>query len=113
MLDMFLSTCGANIKAARNVDTALAYLDSTPTIDAIVSDLSMPGRDGFDLIRQVRRHGTLADVPAIALTGFYEKYANARQEGYDLFLQKPMDFEKLCNAIQTAIATKRDVRSAG
>jgi CheY-like chemotaxis protein len=113
MLDMFLSTCGASVKTARNVGTALAFVDSTPSIDAVVSDLSMPERDGFDLIRQPRRHKTRADLAAIALTGFYEEFANARREGYDVFLQKPVDFDKLCVAIQTAIATKRHLRSAG
>lgn len=113
MLDTFLTTCGATVKAARNVDTALAFIDTEISIDALVSDLSMPGRDGLDLIRSVRRHKFRADIPAIALTGFHEQYSNARREGYDVFLQKPIDFDKLCIAIQTAIATKRDVRHAG
>ena len=113
MLEMFLTTCGATVKAARNVDTALAFIDTEPNIDALVSDLSMPGRDGLDLIWSVRRHKLRANIPAIALTGFYEQYSNARREGYDVFLQKPVDFDKLCNAIQLAIATKRDARYAG
>ena len=113
MLDTFLTQCGAEVKAARNVDTALSFINTEPSIDALVSDLSMPGRDGLDLIRQVRRHKTRANLPAIALTGFYEHYADARRAGYDVFLQKPVDFDKLCSAIQTAIATKRDVRDAG
>jgi two-component system CheB/CheR fusion protein len=113
MLDTFLTQCGAEVKAARNVDTALSFIDTDPSIDAVVSDLSMPGRDGLDLIRHLRRHKTRANLAAIALTGFYEHYADARRAGYDVFLQKPVDFDKLCNAIQTAIATKRDVRNAG
>jgi CheY-like chemotaxis protein len=112
MLDTFLTQCGAEVKAARNVDAALSFINTHPGIDAVVSDLAMPGRDGLDLIRQVRRHQTRANLPAIALTGFYEQYADARRAGYDVFLQKPVDFDKLCNAIQTAIATKRDVRDA-
>jgi CheY-like chemotaxis protein len=68
MLDTFLTQCGAEVKAARNVDTALSFINTEPSIDAVVSDLSMPGRDGLDLIRQVRRHNTRANLPAIALT---------------------------------------------
>ena len=113
MLDTFLTQCGAEVKAARNVDTALSLIDTEPSIDAVVSDLSMPGRDGLDLIRQLRRHTTRANLPAIALTGFPEHYADARRAGYDVFLQKPVDFDKLCSAIQTAIATKRAARNAG
>jgi CheY-like chemotaxis protein len=112
-LDTFLTTCGAKVKAARNVDAALSFVDTERSIDAVVSDLSMPGRDGLDLIRHVRRHKTRATLPAIALTGFYEQYADARRAGYGVFLQKPVDFDKLCSAIQTAIATKRDIRNAG
>jgi CheY-like chemotaxis protein len=113
MLQTFLTQCGAIVKAARSVDAALRYIDSHPSIDALVSDLSMPGRDGLDLIRVVRRHQFHADLAAIALTGFHEQFTNARREGFDVFLQKPVDFDKLCNAIQTAVATKRDIRSAG
>lgn len=113
ILETFLKACGAGVRAARNVDAALAYFDTNAPFDALVSDLAMPGRDGLDLIRAVRRRKHHADIPAIALTGFYEQYSYARREGYDVFLQKPVDFDKLCIAIQTAIATKRDVRSAG
>src|SRR5688572_14622507 len=113
MLDTFFKACGAVVRAARNVDAALAFFDTDSHFDALVSDLSMPGRDGLDLIRAVRRSRHHPDIPAIALTGFYEQYSNARREGYDVSLQKPVDFDKLCIAIQTAIATKRDVHRRG
>src|SRR3954470_14523877 len=75
LLQTAFRACGAHTVAARNVVTALAYLDAA-RFDALVTDLALPDRDGLDLIRTVRgrRPGPERMIRAIAVTAFYEQY---------------------------------------
>src|SRR5262249_53187223 len=58
---------GAYVRAAASVDQALEWIDELE-FDAIVSDLSMPGADGYALLTRLRASGV--DIPAIAVSGF-------------------------------------------
>ena len=100
-LASFLHACGAHVLKARTASGALAYVDTTPKLDAIVTDLAMPEMTGIDLVRTVRAHPRRSELPVIALTGYYEDYANA--EGFEAFLKKPVDFDQLCTAILTFV----------
>src|SRR2546429_1515869 len=64
-----LELCGAKVLVAESAKTGLdAYLRDRP--DAIVSDIAMPGEDGYWLVREVARHRNTRDVPAVAGTAF-------------------------------------------
>jgi CheY-like chemotaxis protein len=105
LLRTVFQRCGAIVSTARDVDTALAVL-RTGRFDAVVSDLAMPIRDGLELIRSVRESaGDERKIAAIAITGFYEEYAapRAREAGFDVFLQKPVDPVVLGAGVRAAI----------
>jgi CheY-like chemotaxis protein len=55
VLGTILKACGAHVLEARDATDALAYVDTTPGLDAIITDLSMPGMDGVELARKVRQ----------------------------------------------------------
>src|SRR5688572_6248385 len=97
MLGTFLRACGANVLQARSASAALGYVETQPRIDALVTDLSMPVMDGIELVRRLRDHPSRSNIPAIALTGFYESYLDTA--GFTAFLRKPVDLDKLCKAI--------------
>lgn len=89
-----LEDYGAEVVAVRSVTAAL---DAIPQHrpDVLVSDINMPGRDGYDLIRAVRalpRHRGGA-TPAIALTAFgtAEERARALNAGYMNHFAKPIE----------------------
>jgi CheY-like chemotaxis protein len=103
MLGTFLRACGAYVLQARTGTGALAYIDTQPLIDAIITDLSMPGMDGVELVQRVRQHPSRAWIPAIALTGFHENYMNTERAGFTAFLRKPVNFDALCKSITDAI----------
>ena len=108
MLAMFLRACGASVFEARTAPAALAYLDTQSRIDVIVTDLSMPEMDGTELVRRLRAHRSKSNVPAIAVTGFYDYYMDT--SGFTAFLRKPVDLDRLCDSIKDAI-TKGHPRS--
>lgn len=97
VLRAILSEAGAAVQVATNAHEALQRLRSF-TPDVLLSDLGMPGEDGFALIRQVRESG--ASTPAlraIAVTA----YAGEKDEqqalaaGFDGYLKKPIEPRRL------------------
>lgn len=93
-----LRTSGADVVIAQSVDEALSALHRTsPSL--IVSDIGMPGEDGYEFIRKVRsqppeRGGR---VPAVALTALArsEDRQRAMRAGYQLHISKPVDASEL------------------
>jgi two-component system, chemotaxis family, CheB/CheR fusion protein len=108
VLCTLLRSCGARVMEARNGATALAYIDLHPSIDAVVTDLSMPFMDGVELVRQLRQRRSMRPLPAIAVTGFYENYMDTAGAAFDAFMRKPVNFDDLCRTIRTLAKTGDD-----
>ncbi|CAG1018340.1 two-component system, sensor histidine kinase [Burkholderiaceae bacterium] len=94
MLQIILADHGALVTAAHDVDQALATLDPQ-AIDVIVSDVGMPGKDGYELIREIRRREMATQsprTPAIALTSFTraQDEEQAINAGFDAHCPKPL-----------------------
>jgi len=90
-----LSDCGARVVAAESAAEALSVLERTmPTV--LLSDIAMPGQDGYDLIRQVRaleKSRGNRPIPAAAVTAFAraEDRANVIDAGFHVHIAKPFD----------------------
>jgi CheY-like chemotaxis protein len=84
---------GADVTAVARVEDALRVLQSGPP-RVLVSDLVIPGHDGFTLIRRVRRMEKEdgGGLPALAISGFgnAEQRRYALAEGFDEYLAKPV-----------------------
>jgi CheY-like chemotaxis protein len=97
ILVLVLEHAGATVTAVASARDALERLtEARPTV--LVSDLGMPERDGFDLIRQVRALGYSAqDLPAVALTAFVQKddARLALHAGFQVHVPKPVDPREL------------------
>jgi two-component system CheB/CheR fusion protein len=70
--------------------------------DVVLSDISMPGMDGFEFLSKLHALPGYQDVPAIALTGFGrpEDVQRAHSEGFYAHLTKPFDIEALAGLLQ-------------
>lgn len=101
LLMKMLIGVGAEVTAAASAREALEAIAKS-RLDVLVSDLGMPGQDGFDLIREVRKRGHHPrDLPAIALTAFVHKN-DAREAllaGFQVHVPKPVDPHDLTAAI--------------
>ena len=104
MLATVLEANGASVTQAGAVPEALRTLEKAD-VDVIVSDIGMPGEDGYSLIRQVRaaERERTSVTPAIALTAFArgEDRRRALREGFQLHLTKPVDPAALAAAVAT------------
>jgi signal transduction histidine kinase len=72
----------------------------------IISDISMPGVDGYTLLAELRRMPGLEAVPAIALTGHAmdEDRARALAAGFSVHISKPVDPEELLRVVRRLTA---------
>lgn len=101
LLAFVLEQCAAVVTATASAAEALeAFLRDRPQI--VVTDLAMPGHDGYWLLRQVREHAPASAVPAVALTAFTERYSReqALAQGFDAFLSKTIEPDELCYALR-------------
>ena len=105
-LGLFLNQMGANVVVARNAFEGLeAIKNNHPNL--VVSDIRMPGMDGFGLLREIRALGPDAggSVPVIAMTAHITHADRARilNAGFQAYLPKPFTPDKLVEAILTVL----------
>jgi CheY-like chemotaxis protein len=97
-----LEAAGASVISANSGRAALSALDEH-TPHAIVSDLGMPGMDGFELLAQLRQSPVESrrNVPAAALTAYARSEDRTRslKSGFQLYLSKPIDPGELVAAV--------------
>jgi hypothetical protein len=104
VLSVMLSESGIEATTAASVQEALKLLKSwQPKI--LVSDIGMPGEDGYSLIRQIRRLSPTegGSIPAVALTA-YSREEDRKQvllAGFQMHVSKPVEATELLQAIAT------------
>ncbi|HLM58590.1 MAG TPA: response regulator [Pyrinomonadaceae bacterium] len=101
LLQMLFSHRGYDVLSASSAAEAVARCaERCPGL--IVSDISMPGVDGYMLLSELRRMPGLERVPAVALTGHAhaEDRERALEAGFSVHLPKPIDPDELFRIIQ-------------
>ena len=100
-----LTDCRAVVTTTGDVDEAVRLV-GTGRFDALVSDIGMPGQDGYDLIRRVRALGKAGggDIPALALTAYAraEDRVRAVSAGFMTHVTKPVDAAELVTMVASA-----------
>ena len=97
----FLSEEGFNVYAAEDgIKGVQIAIEVVP--DLIVSDISMPRMDGFEVLKTLQSIPTTATIPFIFLTAKSQKEDLRRgmQLGADDFITKPFDYDELLKAMQ-------------
>ena len=106
ILSVMLAESKAGVQTAASVSEALEILEWYQP-DVLVSDLAMPGEDGYSLIGKIRAlaGGKVTQVPAVALTSYVrvEDRARALSAGFNLFVPKPVEPEELITAIANLV----------
>jgi PAS domain S-box-containing protein len=100
VVSAILEEMGILVTSAGNAESALEVLARQP-IDVILSDVGLPGQDGYAFIRTVRSVPTLAAIPAAALTAYAhaEDRRRALEAGFQVHLRKPFDQSELLSVI--------------
>jgi CheY-like chemotaxis protein len=108
LLALTLQQCGAKVTAAGSASEALELLRGwRPHV--LVSDIGMPGEDGYTLMRRVRSLAPEAggEIPAAAVTGFAssEDRRKALAAGYQVHMVKPVGASDLAAVVASLVKT--------
>jgi CheY-like chemotaxis protein/two-component sensor histidine kinase len=98
LLTIALRQSGADVRSAENVRAALKILDQWKP-DVIVSDIGMPGIDGYEFMKKVRARKPARGglIPALAVTGYAaaDDAVRALKAGYQTHMSKPVALSEL------------------
>ncbi|HAU28950.1 MAG TPA: hybrid sensor histidine kinase/response regulator [Rhodospirillaceae bacterium] len=110
MLAPLLGVAGYEVTSVENAGRALAMRDDGRAFDIIVSDIEMPGMDGFALAQNIKADPRWQATPLIALTSHAapDDLERGRQVGFSDYVVK-FDREAILNALSQTMNEKRDV----
>lgn len=96
MLRKLLQAMGQDVSTADSGAQALAALEQLVP-DVVISDIGMPGMDGYELARRIRQQARWSEVVLVALTGYQQEEARdeAFTAGFDRLLVKPASLDML------------------
>ena len=108
-LSSVLERRGMEVVFAENGKDGIAMLESDDSIELVLMDVMMPGMDGYDTTRAIRRNPRFADMPIIAVTakamkGDREKGIEAGSSDY---ISKPVDVWQLMELIARWMPVRR------
>jgi signal transduction histidine kinase/ActR/RegA family two-component response regulator len=104
-----LGDCGALVTCAASAREALTLLKGGQQVNVLLSDIAMPGEDGYELIRQVRSlSASVAGLPAAAVTAYAgaQERDRALAAGFQMHLAKPILPETLAHAVAKLAAVE-------
>jgi CheY-like chemotaxis protein len=110
LIDELLTDQGYEVVTAASGGHALGLLQERVP-DLVITDLLMPGMDGFALRAEMLRRPALAQVPVIVLSSFWQRPSETL-DAVDV-IGKPLDMDRLLRAVRFATTTEQQSRGAG
>src|SRR5437588_782590 len=105
-LQTLLELEGYEVDSAPDGEAGLARIGERP-FDLVLLDLALPGRDGLDILRDIRARDPHLSVMMITAYGTLDNAVKAMQAGAANFIQKPWDNEKLLADVRAAVARNK------
>ena len=97
---------GAMVLGTSSAEEALAVL-KTVRPHAIITDIVLPGRDGFWLLEQLRSSQRMRRIPVVAVTAVAGR-EEILDAGFDAYVAKPVRPEGVADAVLAALALRSD-----
>jgi CheY-like chemotaxis protein/anti-sigma regulatory factor (Ser/Thr protein kinase) len=102
LITFALASNGAEVRTAASAAEGLSVIGEWQP-DVILSDIAMPGEDGYAFIRNVRRlsEENGGNIPAAALTAYVggKEYRRSFEAGYQAYITKPVDWAELITIV--------------
>lgn len=107
MFSLRLQDAGQRVKAAYNGQECLQSLDDND-IDIVILDIKMPGMDGIETLREIKRKYPLVEVILLTGHGAVDTAVEGMKLGAFDYLNKPADFDELLKLLQKAQTRKAE-----
>src|SRR5579859_5267840 len=105
-LQTLLELEGFEVETAMTGEEGLMQMADRP-FDLVLLDLTLPGKNGIEILSDIRNHDTRLPVIMITAYGTVENAVRAMQAGAANFVQKPWDNEKLLADVRAAVGWRR------
>ncbi|MFO1271444.1 MAG: response regulator [Rubrivivax sp.] len=91
---------GITLLQAERPEDGLAIAFEQPP-DLVLLDVQLPGMDGFEVLRRLRAHDATRATPVVAVSAnaMPDDIAAARRAGFDDYLTKPLDLQRLLEQV--------------
>ena len=101
-LSSALEQKGIRVEIGRNGFEALSKLDAVPDIDLVLMDIMMPGMDGLEATRRIRKNPRFQKLPIIAVTAkaMKDDQEQCLKAGTSDYLAKPIDLDRLFSLLR-------------
>ncbi|UCH22232.1 MAG: response regulator [Deltaproteobacteria bacterium] len=93
--------------SALNGEEALAQLEIKPDIEVVLLDVKMPGMDGIEVLRQIKKKHPLVEVIMLSGQATVESAIEGMKLGAFDYLLKPCEMDQLISKVKEAAAKKR------
>ena len=105
ILRLLLENYGADVFTATNGKEGF-YVARTEKLDLILSDISMPGVNGWDFIRLIRQFPQTSKIPVVAVTAHTDNYYRRRASvaGFQHFIGKPINPSMFMDKLKVILA---------
>ncbi|MBE0626042.1 MAG: response regulator [Burkholderiales bacterium] len=107
MLDLLLTrAAGYQTRRAHDVQTFVQAMQKMPLVDAVLLDLSLPGKvSGFKILAKIRSHPSIRNLPVIILSGHSspEYLLQGLSLGADAYLSKPAKSSAVFEALKAVL----------
>jgi DNA-binding NtrC family response regulator len=107
MLGLRLKEKGENVVTAYNGNECLKALETTD-VDVIILDVKMPGMNGIDTLKEIKKKQPLVEVIMLTGHGTIQTAIDGMKIGAFDFLLKPADFDELLDKITSARQRKKE-----
>ena len=107
LIGEILAIHGHEVVTASDGNQAMTAL-AADLPEVVLLDIQMPGKNGYAVLREIRSNERLAHLPVIALTAYAMRgdRDQALAAGFDEYLTKPIDINRLIKAIEEKVPRK-------
>lgn len=111
LLKSILTEEGYDVDTAPNGKLALSKIEASPP-DLVLMDAMMPGIDGYEVTRRIRKNKKLPFIPILMITAHIEANVPKGLElGANDFIRKPIDYDELMARIKAFLRLKQSINS--
>ncbi|MBM3297654.1 MAG: sigma-54-dependent Fis family transcriptional regulator, partial [Candidatus Aminicenantes bacterium] len=103
-LRMILEYEGYGVLEASSGEEALSLLEETLDVDLVFLDIKLPGRDGLEVLTDIRKRAAPPEVLVISGHGTIQSAVEATKRGAFEFLEKPLHRERVLLSLRNALA---------